>query len=80
MAERRPLVIGANGCPEELPVGDTLPGGGGGLTEDFLSAVDTIGATESFTIPEFRQMVVHEELDIAAGGELIIEGRLFLEP
>ena len=25
MAERRPLVIGADGCPEELPIGDTLP-------------------------------------------------------
>ena len=30
MAERRPLVIGANGQPEELPAGDTLPGGTGG--------------------------------------------------
>lgn len=27
MVERRPLVIGADGCPAELPAGDTLPGG-----------------------------------------------------
>ena len=33
MAERRPLVIGPNGQPEELPAGDTLPGGTGGAGE-----------------------------------------------
>ena len=40
MAERRPLVIGANGCPEELPDGDTVPGAGGATDLDGLSDVD----------------------------------------
>lgn len=30
MAERRPVVVKSDGKLEELPIGDTLPGGGGG--------------------------------------------------
>jgi hypothetical protein len=76
MAERRPLVIGADGCPEELPLGDTLPGGG--LSDDFLSAVFDIQPLETFIIPEFRQMAVFGGFENQ--GTLIIEGQLILEP
>lgn len=78
MVERRPLVISDDGCPIELPAGDTLPGSS--ASDDFLSAVFFIASSEVFTIPQFRQMVVHEELIIDDGGELIVEGQLFLEP
>lgn len=58
MAERRPLVL-VNGQPQELPVGDTLPGGGSApppadsiaytYTDGRVTSVTKDGATTTIT-------------------------------
>jgi hypothetical protein len=51
VAERRPLVL-VNGDLKELPVGDTTPGSGGGLSEAQHEALYTLThriARDSFT-------------------------------
>jgi hypothetical protein len=74
MAVRRPLVLVGN-QKKELPPGDTLPGDA--LANDFLSAYYYIGAAETITIPEFKQMANFGGLDL--DGDLIIEGQLIME-
>lgn len=44
--ERRPLVL-VSGTPNELPLGDTLPGQGGGFMPNIIDAPLTIPVDES---------------------------------
>jgi hypothetical protein len=63
-----PKAAGSWGSPSQL-TGSTLG--------DFLSAVDNIQIGETFTVPERKQMVVYDGIEV--NGDLVVNGTLILE-
>jgi hypothetical protein len=71
--ERRPIVL-KDGRLQELPLGDSLPSGSSG--DDFLSSYYFIDAAQSLLIPQYKQMIVVDSLEVS--GTLEIGGQLCL--
>jgi hypothetical protein len=72
MAERRPLVL-ISGRVQQLPVGDTLPGGEG---TDYPMVKALVLDAETVTIPEGFQFLVGRGFTV--DGTLEVDGELHM--
>lgn len=67
MAERRPLVV-ITGRVQELPSGDTLPGGSA------AASLKIEYTNETLTVPTNTQIVAAMDLTFTGTGGLVVEG------